>query len=209
MQLNDDQRSILLNLTRQTITAELGSSPVEKMDQTDPILGQPAGCFVTLHGSEKHQLRGCIGRLDTNLPLGQAIVEAARGVLEDPRFVDDPVTSAELPRLEVELTIILPLRPANGPLDFDPPTEGIYLTIGHRAGCFLPQVAQDTGWTGEQLLDRLCTEKMGLPASAWRDHPDAKLSKFTTILVGPEPFEPTQARPNVAASVDATSHASS
>jgi len=69
--------------------------------------------------------------------------------------------------------------------------EGIYLTFGESgAGCFLPQVARETGWSKEQLLDRLCVEKMGLLASAWHD-PRAKLFVFTTLEIGPEPFEGT------------------
>jgi AMMECR1 domain-containing protein len=49
-------------------------------------------------------------------------------------------------------------------------------------------VARETGWTREQLLSRLCVEKMGLPADAWK-LPGAKLQVFTTSVVGPEPFE--------------------
>ena len=67
--------------------------------------------------------------------------------------------------------------------------EGIYLTWGEtRAGCFLPQVAQETGWSKEQLLARLCVEKMGLPPEAWKDL-RAKLFVFTTLVIGPEPFD--------------------
>jgi len=39
----------------------------------------------------------------------------------------------------------------------------IYLTLNGRSGVFLPQVARETGWRRDQLLDRLCTEKDGLP----------------------------------------------
>ena len=49
------------------------------------------------------------------------------------------------------------------------------------------QVARETGWSKQQLLDRLCMEKLGLPARAWT-LPGAKLQKFSTMLVGPEPF---------------------
>ena len=42
--------------------------------------------------------------------------------------------------------------------------------------------------TREQLLERLCVEKMGLPAASWRS-PHAKLQTFTTIIIGPEPFD--------------------
>jgi AMMECR1 domain-containing protein len=48
-------------------------------------------------------------------------------------------------------------------------------------------VARETGWSREQLLNRLCSEKLGLPANSWQNS-DAKLMKFDTLLVGPEPF---------------------
>jgi hypothetical protein len=57
-----------------------------------------------------------------------------------------------------------------------------------RTGCFLPQVARETGWIREQLLSRLCTEKMGLQPEAWK-HPGAVLEIFSILVVGPEPFE--------------------
>ena len=50
------------------------------------------------------------------------------------------------------------------------------------------QVARETGWNREQLLTRLCVEKMGLTPHAWRE-PGAKLMTFSTVILGPEPFE--------------------
>jgi AMMECR1 domain-containing protein len=51
---------------------------------------------------------------------------------------------------------------------------------------FLPQVARETGWTRQQLLSRLCTEKLGLPENAWTD-PSAALHTFTADVIGPTP----------------------
>jgi AMMECR1 domain-containing protein len=84
--------------------------------------------------------------------------------------------------------VLSPLLPCASPLDFDLQNDGIYLIAGERAGCFLPQVARETGWTKEQLLDRLCTEKLGMPATTWRTG-DATLMRFSTVIVGPEPVE--------------------
>jgi AMMECR1 domain-containing protein len=109
-------------------------------------------------------------------------------VLEDPRFYDDPVRLAELPRLEIEISVLSPMRQAQSVTDFDLNTEGIYLIHQNRSGCFLPQVARETGWSREQLLSRLCTEKMGLQPHAWKE-PGARLMVFSTLVIGPEPFE--------------------
>lgn len=177
----------LLNLIRGTLRARLtGRATQSATPPGSDELRSQAGCFVTLHRHRDQKLRGCIGRLDASQPLWLAAVEMAAGVLEDPRFIDDPVTLAELPELDVEVSILSPLEPAASPEDFNLLKEGIYLACQGRTGCFLPQVAQDTGWSREQLLGRLCTEKMGLPRDAWRDA-EAKLSKFAVSVVGPAP----------------------
>lgn len=190
MDLTADQRRTLLDFAKQTVYSALGRKlPEVAIPPDDPVMHQPAGCFATLHTRGSHRLRGCIGRLDTNNELLAAVRHAATHVLNDPRFVSFPVCLHELPELEIELTLIFPLRPAESPLDFQLLNEGIYLSIGQRSGCFLPQVARETGWSREQLLTRLCTEKLSLPGNAWQGA-DAKLMKFDTLMVGPEPFLP-------------------
>lgn len=158
------------------------------MDESDPFLLQPAGCFVSLHAMKTRRLRGCVGKLEASQPLLHAVRDAAAAVLEDPRFGEDRVRPEELPGLELEITLLSALRPAPTPLDFDPHHDGIYLVCNKRTGCFLPQVARETRWGRETLLDRLCTEKMKLPACSWRNG-DARLYVFGTLIVGPEPFE--------------------
>ncbi|MFW6457450.1 MAG: AMMECR1 domain-containing protein, partial [Planctomycetota bacterium] len=40
---------------------------------------------------------------------------------------------------------------------------------GGRTGCFLPQVASETGWDKKQFLRKCCSGKAGLSADAWQD----------------------------------------
>src|SRR5688572_55434 len=131
MDLSADDRRLLLDVARQTIRRALGGSAPESEPAAEdrPTLQQRAGCFVSLHTLGSHRLRGCVGRLDDREMLIDAVTTAASSVLEDPRFLDDPVHLAELPELEIELTLISPLRPADDCLDFEPSTEGIYLKI--------------------------------------------------------------------------------
>src|SRR5262245_56765514 len=130
MDLTADQRRILLDVARQTIRSTLGSLQKQEVDvPNDPVLHQPAGCFVTLHTLMGHRLRGYVGRLDTSQPLIQVVRHSAASALDDPRFSTFPVCLHELPELEIELTIILPLRPAANTLDFDLLNEGIHLTV--------------------------------------------------------------------------------
>lgn len=202
MLLSPQHRRVLLDAARDTIRdtlrgenppgtepgAQSTGGPPGMGTRSDPVLSQPAGCFVTLHRLDTHELRGCVGRLDAVEPLIDAVRRAAAGVLNDPRFSSERVRLDELPHLQIDVSVLSPLRPASNPLDFDLLNDGIYLTWDERSGCFLPQVARETGWDKEKLLARLCVEKMGLPPLAWQD-PRAKLFHFTTVVIGPEPFE--------------------
>jgi AmmeMemoRadiSam system protein A len=188
MHVSPIQIQALLSVARDTIRAALTFQALPSIETADPGLLQPAGCFVSLHAVVSRALRGCVGRMDAAQPLILCVRDTASGVLEDPRFVHNPVTLEELPNLEIEISILSPLKPASSPLDFDLLNDGICLTIAGQSGIFLPQVARETGWTKEQLLDRLCTEKLGLAARLWR-HPQAQLQVFTTMILGPVRFE--------------------
>jgi uncharacterized protein len=190
MQLTAEQSQRLLDIARESIRHTLAGQPPTPLAETDPVLISPAGCFVSLHQQTTHELRGCVGRLDANGPLAQVVQQTAVSVLADPRFGNRRIQPSELANLEIELSILSPLMPAKNPLDFDLLNDGLFLIISNRTGCFLPQVARQTGWTKEQLLDRLCMEKMGFPAKMWQ-HPAARLQKFTAAILGPEPFNPS------------------
>ncbi len=189
MELHESHHRWLLNLARIVIQRQLGLEehllPPVPMDEA---LEQPSGCFVSLHTRETHQLRGCVGRIEAKGPVHEAVMSAAQSVLEDPRFLTNPVTLGELPELELEISLVSPLKDAQHSLDFDPQIDGIYLTIQNRSGCFLPQVARETGWAKEHLLSRLCSEKLGLTALAW-SRPGARLQTFQTLIIGPATFE--------------------
>jgi AmmeMemoRadiSam system protein A len=197
------QTAFLLDTARAVIRATLAGQKVQPPPCHDLDMYKPAGCFATLHGPGG-KLRGCVGRIDANEPLIASLTSAATMVCSDGRFRANPVTLGELPYLDLDLSVLSPPRPAVNVMDFDLLNHGIYLTIAGRTGCFLPQVARETGWTKEQLLTRLCTEKMGMPADSWK-LPDARLAVFSSTIVGPEPFvrqavtaqtpQPTEALP--------------
>jgi AmmeMemoRadiSam system protein A len=187
VQLTAAQQQFLLDTARSVIRATLRGETAAAPEVSDPALLADAGGFVSLHEIGSHRLRGCVGRLQASAPLIQTVVETAANVLEDPRFANHPVTLHDLQRLDIEISVLSPLRTMTHPLDFEPLNEGFYLTCGGRSGTFLPQVARQTGWSREQLLSRLCTEKLGLAADAWKG-PEVRLQKYTVLLIGPAPF---------------------
>jgi AmmeMemoRadiSam system protein A len=184
MELSEQTQLAILDLAADVITRRLGGNPRKLAGLDDPVMHQLGGCFVSLHRRDNHALRGCIGLLDSGKPLRETLIGAAESVIADPRFLTQPVSRFELPQLTLEVTILGPLTPAASVLDFEPQEQGIHLTIQGRSGLFLPQVARETKWTREQLLGRLCTEKMGMAETAWQD-PQAQLRTFAAEVVGP------------------------
>ena len=190
MDLTDPIRQSLLSAAAQVVVARLTGhgTPNNLNLPNDPALMQPAGCFVSLHSSVTHQLRGCIGIVENPKALRDVVIKRRRGRIgKDHRFANQPVTAAEIDQLELEVTVLGPLMPASSPMDFDPQIHGIYLTVLGHTGLFLPQVARSTGWTKEQLLTRLSFEKLRLAPESWK-HPSATLRTFTADVIGPKPL---------------------
>jgi AmmeMemoRadiSam system protein A len=189
MNLSAGQQALVLDLARAFVRDGLLRTLFIPPGNLDPVLKTPAGCFVSLHSLQGHQLRGCVGRIDASAPLLDALRNAAEQVLRDPRFVAHPVRLEELADLSVEVSVLSAAVPIASAEEYHPREHGIFLSLGNHSGCFLPQVARETGWTREQLLDRLCTEKLGFPPLSWRN-PQARLHVFTVQVIGPAPFVP-------------------
>jgi AmmeMemoRadiSam system protein B/AmmeMemoRadiSam system protein A len=177
--LSDELGGMLLRVARATLNTELGGTD----DLRQALRDLPAtahlelhrlqGAFVTLNRTDpaeiKHsgRLRGCIGQVYPTYPLPEAVViAAAKAALEDRRF--RPVRAEELPRLEVELTVLSPPRPAASWKEIEIGRHGIVLKKGQNRAVYLPHVAVEQGWTVEETLSHL-SRKAGLPANAWRE----------------------------------------
>ena len=124
-------------------------------------------------------LRGCIGRFDPSEPLRELIPEmAAAAATEDPRFVADRITPEELPDVTVGISVLSPLEKTDDPMSIELGVHGIYIRKGFQSGCFLPQVATETGWSKEKFLSNCASHKAGLSPDAWRD-PETEVLIFT------------------------------
>ncbi|MFI5261406.1 MAG: AmmeMemoRadiSam system protein A [Candidatus Limnocylindrales bacterium] len=175
---SDVQRS-LLELARAALAVA-----VEEADQATlgRAIGQPEGSdqraavFVTL--TEHGDLRGCIGTLDADRSLREAVVAATlNAALGDPRFL--PVTATELPAIEVGISVLGPPVPIVDPADFTPGVDGVTVERDGRRALLLPEVATEFAWGTTQMFDNAC-RKAGLPAAAWQDG-RTRLSAFRTI----------------------------
>jgi uncharacterized protein (TIGR00296 family) len=82
--------------------------------------------------------------------------------------VYDPIAPGELDRLNIHISVLSELAPIADPLDIELGVHGIYIIRGHAAGCFLPEVATETGWSKEEFLSQCCAGKAGMSPDAWR-----------------------------------------
>ena len=163
--LNDQEKKTLHHIARTVIENSAKGKRVPDFKIDAPILKENRGAFVTIH--KKGQLRGCIGYIEGRGPLHKTIEEmAGAAAFRDPRFM--PVTEKELPDLEIEISVLTPLRKITDVDDIEVGKHGIYLRKGGYSGLLLPQVATEYGWDRKTFLEHTC-QKAGLPSQAWKD----------------------------------------
>ena len=170
--LNQEDKATLLKRARETIALALNnkSSPRAEFKGN---LREKRGVFVTLRIAGR--LRGCIGRLTPDEPLGMLVGEVAvQSALSDPRF--PPLEPEELALTEVEITVLGEIEAARAE-DVVPGRHGLLIRKGWQQGLLLPQVATEHGWGREEFLDATC-RKAGLPAGCWREK-ETKIFIFT------------------------------
>lgn len=156
----------LLDLARAAVLAAVDGRPAPAPDpDAHPEMGEPSDAFVTLTAGDN--LRGCMGTLGAEMPVGEAVVRAAGlAATRDPRF--PPVAARELAGLRIEVSVLGPARPLVDPAAFVPGRDGIVVEAHGRRALLLPQVATEMGWGATEMLDAAC-EKAGLRAGAWRE----------------------------------------
>jgi AmmeMemoRadiSam system protein A len=172
-QFSAEDRRALLALARSAIVSALTYSPPHKAEPEPACFSLRRGVFVTLEVQGK--LHGCIGVIEPREPLRESVPHCAQSAaLHDPRF--PPLGAAELPALQIEISVLSPLSPIN-PNDVEIGTHGLVVATEERRGLLLPQVATEHHFSREEFLDETC-RKAGLPRDAWRD-PQTKIFSFT------------------------------
>jgi AmmeMemoRadiSam system protein A len=184
--LDAKDRKTLLRLARETLEAVLRGAPHPAAAAESEALRAPCGAFVTLHN--RGRLRGCIGTFQGRRPLYQTIQEMAVAALRDPRFVDQPVTARELADIDLEISVLSPLEKTKDPLaEIELGRHGICIESPYGGGCFLPQVATETGWSKEEFLSRCASGKAHLAPDAWKS-PEVTVYRFEAEVFGEKDF---------------------
>jgi len=186
--LTSDQRAELLATARWAIRERVRGLGSTAGPSRDPRLQAGGAAFVTI--TRQGQLRGCIGYVDPVKPLVEAVAHcAAAAATADPRF--PTVTPEELAHLEIEVSVLSPLRRIDDPSEIQVGTHGLYISQSGRHGLLLPQVATDLGWDRETFLRQTCL-KAGLPGDAWMH--GAEIQVFSADhFTDHAPIEPPEA----------------
>lgn len=161
----DDEKRLLRQIARRAIEEVARGKPLPGFTAQSPALMEKRGAFVTL---KKHgRLRGCIGHIKGVKPLYQLVEEmAVAAAFHDPRF--RPITEGELSELEIEISVLTPMRLTEDIEEVEVGKHGILIERGFQSGLLLPQVAVENGWDRETFLEHTCL-KAGLPKDAWKD----------------------------------------
>jgi AmmeMemoRadiSam system protein A len=166
--LTDKDKKELLKIARTTFEQYIRFNKTPEINSSgfSETLKTPAGAFVTLH--ENGDLRGCVGLFTPTEPLYKVVQEMAIAAsTQDNRFPQ--VNPTEIGKISIEISVLTPLKKIHSTNEIVLGKNGIYIKKGYRSGTFLPQVANETGWTIEDFLGHCARDKAGLGWDGWKD----------------------------------------
>jgi AmmeMemoRadiSam system protein A len=170
-------RYVLARFVRDGIE-EYGAGELAQFAITDG-LRQNAGVVVTR--DKDGELRGCTGYVTGRGMLYESVIEMTmQAAAHDPRF--SPVEQEELSDIEIEISVMTPLRTIASPDEVVVGRDGVYLVNGARSGVFLPQVPIEWNWDRTTFLEEL-GRKAGLSPNAYRDK-NTELYVFSAQVFG-------------------------
>jgi len=176
--LSDEEKDMLKKIAYESIKDSLDGKNIAQPTLNSQLsaLNCKCGAFVSLH--KQGRLRGCIGHFGEDVPLHEIVAEMARAAaFEDPRF--PPVHREELNDIDIEISVLTPMRRIHSLDEFQLHKHGIYIRKGYRSGTFLPQVADEVNWTKEEFVGHCSQDKAGLGWNGWRD---AELYVYEAIV---------------------------
>ncbi|KAK3496392.1 AMMECR1 domain-containing protein [Neurospora crassa] len=165
------------NTTLQSGISTPATSIASSASPTPPSPAYESPLFVTWNvvrdsDDDDVSLRGCIGTFESQ-PLSSGLPSyALTSALQDTRF--HPISRAELPSLQVAVTLLTDFEPAADAMDWELGKHGLRISFvyrGRRYGAtYLPDVAPEQGWTKEETVVSLM-RKAGWEGSKsrWRE----------------------------------------
>jgi AmmeMemoRadiSam system protein B/AmmeMemoRadiSam system protein A len=175
--LTEDEKKTLRQMAYSAIEGRLRGQKPARPGALSKTLMENRGAFVSLH--KRGELRGCIGQIQPSKPLCQTVQEMAMAAaFNDPRF--EPLTSAELQDIDLEISVLTPLQRVKDPKEIEIGKHGLYIKRGFYSGLLLPQVATQFNWDRTTFLEETC-RKAGLPRHAWKEK-DVEIYLFSADI---------------------------
>jgi hypothetical protein len=165
--ISADEKIELLEKARTSISTFVISGEKGKLipPSSSGILDEIMGAFVSIY--IKGKLRGCIGSFAKKKTLNNIVQEMAVSASRDRRF--DAVKADELEKMELEISVLSPLKKIDSINEIVLGKHGVYIKEGNNSGTFLPQVASKTGWNLEEFLGHCSRDKAGLGWDGWKN----------------------------------------
>lgn len=179
-----DKKALLI-IARETLESYINTRQIPDIDPSDlsDDLKVHSGAFVTLN--KDGNLRGCIGRFIADEPLYKVVQQmTVAAATQDYRFM--PVRPSELSHIDIEISVLTPLKKINSINEIKLGRDGIYIVKDGKTGTFLPQVAEKTGWSLEEFLGHCARDKAGIGWDGWKD---ADIYTYQAIVFDEKEFE--------------------
>jgi uncharacterized protein len=177
MVISPEDQPRLIALARRAMEARVRYATLPDIETT---LAPDVRCGAFVSIFHDGELRGCLGRLNPELPIAQLVAQLAQAVADsDPRF--DRVTPQEIAGISFEISVLTPEREIQSVEEIEVGTHGLIVEQGTNRGLLLPQVPGEHGWDRDAFLDHACI-KAGLAADAWRR--GARLFVFEAQIFG-------------------------
>jgi AmmeMemoRadiSam system protein A len=171
--LTPEEERFLLDLARRALEHYFQTGENLHPAVDNPKFLEKRGAFVTLKVDD--ELRGCVGYPKPYKPLAEAVAEmAVAAASQDFRF--DPLTSEELARTKIEISVLSLPEPVKDPKEVEVGRDGIIVSKGFNQGLLLPQVPVEHNWDRDTYLRHGCL-KAGIGPDEWKK--GAKLEVFT------------------------------
>jgi AmmeMemoRadiSam system protein B/AmmeMemoRadiSam system protein A len=181
----------LVTMARAAVKAAVQGDWVAYDPSDNPELQARAGCFITL--TNRGELRGCIGCFTTDEPLWKTVREmAVASATSDERFFRNRIKPAELRDIDIEISVLSRPKQISRPLEqIELGRDGIIIRDRGRSGTFLPNVAQETGWSLIEFLGHCAKDKAGLGWEGWKS-PTARIYTYRTTIIEENDVQPAK-----------------
>lgn len=177
--MDESDQQALLAFARRSLQSFLEHQHLPVFPLSDyPALGVRAGVFISIYVEGK--LRGCVGHIDQDLPLYQAVQEMTiAAASRDLRFVSIHVK--DLPHVSLEISLLSPFTLIHHYNSIKIGQHGVMIQSGTKQGLLLPQVAESRNWTPQKFLAECC-RKANLPRKAYTRE-DTQISIFEAQVI--------------------------